>query len=45
MNKNRLEIFSDGMIAIIITIIVALIWLIPDTRIERLFEEERKKES
>jgi uncharacterized membrane protein len=73
MNKNRLDTFSDGVIAIIITItvlqlkltngndllslipfvtrwisisiyiIVTLIWLIPDSRIERIFEEERKK--
>ena len=47
MGKNRLEAFSDGVIAIIITIMVlelkvphgeafaALIWLIPDRRIER----------
>jgi hypothetical protein len=31
--------------AIGIYILVTLIWLIPDSRIERIFEEERKKES
>ncbi len=63
MTKNRLEAFSDGVIAIIITImvlelkvphgedfatlkpllpvflsyvLVALIWLVPDRRIERI---------
>ena len=53
MNKNRLEAFGDGVIAINVIffcewisiglyILVAIIWFIPDTRIERLFEDERK---
>ena len=44
MTKNRLEAFSDGVIAILITILVlelAAIWFIPDRRIEkRLAEHE-----
>ena len=35
--------FFFEWISISLYILVALIWLIPDTRIERLFEEERKK--
>jgi Endosomal/lysosomal potassium channel TMEM175 len=48
MSKDRLEAFSDGVIAILITIMVlelrtphaaytavALMWLIPDRRVER----------
>jgi uncharacterized membrane protein len=40
MHKQRLEAFSDGVLAIVITIIVleirvpAGIWFIPDRRIE-----------
>ncbi len=36
MTKGRLEAFSDGVIAILITIMVpaALLWLVPDRRIE-----------
>lgn len=54
MGKNRLETFSDGVIAIIITIMVlelkvphgegieALKPLVPDRRIERLLGGEAK---
>jgi uncharacterized membrane protein len=35
--------FFFEWISIAIYILVALIWLIPDSRIERVFEEERKK--
>ena len=31
MESNRLEAFSDGVIAV-----VALMWLLPDRRIERV---------
>ena len=38
MTRGRLEAFSDGVIAILITIMVyvfvALMWLVPDPRIE-----------
>ena len=36
MGKGRLEAFSDGVIAVIITIYVgvALMWLTPDRRIQ-----------
>jgi uncharacterized membrane protein len=37
--------FFNEWIAVAIYILVTLIWLIPDRRIERIFEEERKKES
>jgi uncharacterized membrane protein len=37
--------FFYEWISITIYIVVTLIWLIPDSRIERIFEEERKKES
>ena len=36
--------FFSEWIAICIYILVTLIWLIPDSRIERVFEEEREKE-
>ena len=46
MNTERLSALSDGVIAILITILadalyvlVALMWLIPDRRIEALFNE------
>ena len=39
MGKGRLEAFSDGVIAIIITIMVALLWLVPDRRIERVLRQ------
>jgi len=46
MNKGRLEAFSDGVLAVIITIMVlemksphgtsfAAMWLLPDPRIEK----------
>ena len=34
MKTNRLEAFSDGVIAIIITIM----WVIPDKRIEKIIQ-------
>jgi uncharacterized membrane protein len=36
MNSSRLEAFSDGVIAIIITIMVLFcwLWLVPNRRIE-----------
>lgn len=34
MSKGRLEAFSDAVIAIGIYVFVALLWLIPDRRIE-----------
>lgn len=40
-----LSTFYYEWIAVSIYILVTLIWLIPDTRIERVFEEERKKEN
>ena len=57
MRKERLEAFSDGVLAIIITvmileikvpaggiyILVALIWLVPDRRIEVIFKNEEKQ--
>ncbi len=46
MEKGRLEAFSDGVIAITIMealcVIVALIWLVPDRRIERSIARTRK---
>jgi hypothetical protein len=42
METNRLEAFSDAVLAIIITIAgciyigVALIWLVPDRRVEKV---------
>jgi len=49
MTKSRVEAFSDGVIAIPITIwiavilyvVVALMWLVPDRRIESQFRAER----
>ena len=56
MGKGRLEAFSDGVIAVIITImvlelkgrvllyvLVALLWFVPDQRIERSIEPIRDK--
>jgi hypothetical protein len=51
MTKNRLEAFSDGVLAIpcaffmplaaqLIYVLVAVIWIIPDLRIERLPEKD-----
>jgi uncharacterized membrane protein len=40
-----LSTFLNEWISICIYILVALIWFIPDSRIERVFEEERKKET
>jgi uncharacterized membrane protein len=37
--------FFCEWISISLYILVAIIWFIPDTRIERLFEEDRKKET
>jgi uncharacterized membrane protein len=55
MSKHRLEAFSDGVIAILITIMVlelrtpyaaytavALMWLIPDRRVERALTGEHE---
>jgi uncharacterized membrane protein len=60
MGKTRLEAFSDGVIAIIITIMVlemkvlspwisialhvavALMWLVPDRRIERALAQKQR---
>ena len=62
MGKGRLEAFSDGVIAIILTIMVlsliplrhqwiagalyvavALMWLVPDKRIERVMASRQNK--
>ena len=41
MDKGRMEAFSDGVLAIagVIYVGVALMWLVPDRRIERMLEE------
>ncbi len=39
MGKNRLEAFSDGVLAFGLYWVVALMWLIPDRRIERAISE------
>ncbi len=39
MTKSRLEAFSDGVLAVIY-MAVALIWLVPDRRIERRVNDD-----
>ena len=41
MSKGRLEAFSDGVIAILITIMV--LWLVPDPRVERRVAQHRRQ--
>jgi Endosomal/lysosomal potassium channel TMEM175 len=45
VETNRLEAFSDGVLAIIITIyiFVALLWLVPDRRLKRVIEESSSR--
>lgn len=46
VEKNRLEAFSDGVLAFyrpwlagVIYVVVALMWLVPDKRLERVISE------
>jgi hypothetical protein len=39
MSTGRLEVFTDGWIAIVIYVAIALMWLVPDRRIESVLKE------